>query len=183
MLDQLRRRVTYANVMSTIAVFGVLAGGGAYAASKIGPKDIGANAIRAKHIKGNQVVAKHVRSRAIKPRHLATRAVTFRAPACPTDNFGRVVALGGLVVECSYNVGLNVIEARGRTTVNDASIQSPTATDFDFDVGENFGVNPRPAGSPVVYSNPNGSVVSLSLALRGGGFNQLGRVVGTAIGG
>lgn len=33
MLDQIRRRLTYANVMSSIAVFGVLGGGGAYALS------------------------------------------------------------------------------------------------------------------------------------------------------
>ena len=59
MLHQLRRRITYANVMATIAVFGVLAGGGAYAASKIGPKDIKKNAVRAKHIKKDQVRAKH----------------------------------------------------------------------------------------------------------------------------
>ena len=43
-------RVTYANVMATIAVFGVLAGGGAYAASKIGAGDIAKNAIRPKHL-------------------------------------------------------------------------------------------------------------------------------------
>ena len=183
MLDKLRRRVTYANAMSTIAVFGVLAGGGAYAASKIGPKDIGKNAVRAKHIKGKQVAAKHVRNGAIKPRHLATPAVTFRAPDCPLDDWGRVVALGGLIIECINDTQFNVIEARARTTVNDASIQSPTATDLDFDVGEAFAVNPRPAGSPVAYSNPNGSVVSFSLALRAGGSLGLGRVVGTAIGG
>lgn len=40
MLDRIRRRLTYANVMATIAVFGVLAAGGAYAASKIGTNQI-----------------------------------------------------------------------------------------------------------------------------------------------
>jgi hypothetical protein len=33
-----RRGLSYANVMATLAVFGVLAGGGAYAASEIAPK-------------------------------------------------------------------------------------------------------------------------------------------------
>ena len=59
-------RLTYANVMATIAVFGVLAGGGAYAASKIGPKDLAKNAVRSKHIKKN----------AIKTPKIADRAVT-----------------------------------------------------------------------------------------------------------
>ena len=40
MFDRLRSRLTYANVMATIAVVGMLVGGGAYAASKIGASDI-----------------------------------------------------------------------------------------------------------------------------------------------
>jgi hypothetical protein len=55
MLQRLRHRLTYANVMASIAVFGVLAGGGAYAASKIGPGDIQANAVRSNHIKNGEV--------------------------------------------------------------------------------------------------------------------------------
>ena len=51
----LRERLSYANVMSTIAVFGVLAGGGAYAASTINSKDIAVNAVRSKHIKAGHV--------------------------------------------------------------------------------------------------------------------------------
>jgi hypothetical protein len=51
----LRGRLTYANVMATIAAFGVLAGAGAYAASKIGPHDIARNAVRSRHIKARNV--------------------------------------------------------------------------------------------------------------------------------
>jgi hypothetical protein len=51
----MRRHLTYANVVATLAAFGVLAGGGAYAASKIGAEDIKRNAIRTKHIKGGEV--------------------------------------------------------------------------------------------------------------------------------
>jgi hypothetical protein len=45
-MKPITRRLTYANAMATIAVFGVLAGGGAYAASKIGAGDIAKNAVR-----------------------------------------------------------------------------------------------------------------------------------------
>jgi hypothetical protein len=58
----LRPRLTYANVMSTIAVFAALATSGAYAASKLGPDDIAANAIRSKHIKAGAVNGKDVRN-------------------------------------------------------------------------------------------------------------------------
>lgn len=71
MLEQFRGRLTYANVMSTIAVFAVLTTGGAYAASKIGPKDIAKNAVRGKHIKGKQIRTRHIADGAVTARKLA----------------------------------------------------------------------------------------------------------------
>jgi hypothetical protein len=49
-----RPRLSYANVTATLALFVALSGG-AYAASKIGPNDIAANAVRSRHIKDGQV--------------------------------------------------------------------------------------------------------------------------------
>ena len=49
MLANLRRRLTFANVMSAVAVF-VALGGSAYAATKIGPRDIAREAIGSRHI-------------------------------------------------------------------------------------------------------------------------------------
>jgi hypothetical protein len=46
----LRERLTYANVISTIALFLALSGGAVYAASKIRSGDIAANAIKSKQI-------------------------------------------------------------------------------------------------------------------------------------
>jgi hypothetical protein len=79
MLDQLRRGLSYANVMSTLAVFAVL-GGGAYAAATIGAGDIKKNAVRAKHIRANAVTSKKVddgslRAKDVKPGEL-TRGAT-----------------------------------------------------------------------------------------------------------
>lgn len=76
MLSRLAGGLTYANVMSTIAMFGVLATGGAYAASQIGAKDIAKNAVRAKHIKKNQVRAKHVKKNSVLTRHIRDGAVS-----------------------------------------------------------------------------------------------------------
>ncbi len=42
---RVRKHLTYANVAATIALFGVVAGGGAYAASKIGTADIQSHAV------------------------------------------------------------------------------------------------------------------------------------------
>jgi hypothetical protein len=68
---KIRRHISYANVMSTIAVFGVLAGGGAYAASKVGSKDIKRNAVTGKHIKPGAVKGKHVRERTLDARRFS----------------------------------------------------------------------------------------------------------------
>jgi len=76
MLNGLLRRVTYANVMATIAVFGLLAGGGAYAASKLGPNEIKKNAVRAKHIKDRHVNAKHLAKNAVRTPKIKHGAVT-----------------------------------------------------------------------------------------------------------
>ena len=46
-MRRIRAHLTYSNVMSTIAVFGVLAGGSAWAASKIGTNEIEPGAVTA----------------------------------------------------------------------------------------------------------------------------------------
>ena len=52
--SRIREKLSFANVMSVIAVF-IALGGSAYAVMKIGPKDIRRNAVRSKHIKQGQV--------------------------------------------------------------------------------------------------------------------------------
>ena len=54
MIGKLRDKLTYANVMSTIAVFGVLTGS-AYAAISIPPNSIGARQLKAKAVTGGKI--------------------------------------------------------------------------------------------------------------------------------
>jgi hypothetical protein len=75
MFDRVRRQLSYANVMSTIAVFAAL-GGGAYAAATIGAKDIKRNAVRAKHIKKNQIASRHLKKGAVTNAKIAAGAIT-----------------------------------------------------------------------------------------------------------
>ena len=60
MRRRLRSSLSYANVMSTIAVFGALAGGGAWAASKIGTDEIENGAVTAKKLHRNSVTGEKV---------------------------------------------------------------------------------------------------------------------------
>ncbi len=70
----MRKRLSYANVMSTVAVFAALAGG-AYAAAKIGTTDIQAKA----------VTSKKLARAAVTRVKLADRAVTSSKLAAPID--------------------------------------------------------------------------------------------------
>jgi hypothetical protein len=98
MLDRTRHKLTYANVMSTIAIFGVLAGGGAWAASKIGPEDIGRSAIKTRHLGKNAVRASKIGTAAVKTPKIKDGAVTMsklaeglegpRGPAGPQGEQG-----------------------------------------------------------------------------------------------
>ncbi|HMC06639.1 MAG TPA: hypothetical protein VKG89_04495 [Solirubrobacterales bacterium] len=54
-MSRIRPHLTYSNVMSTIAVFGVLAGSTAWAASKIGTSEIKNGAVTAKKLHNNAV--------------------------------------------------------------------------------------------------------------------------------
>lgn len=77
MLAGIRDRLTYANVMSTIAVFGVLAGGGAWAASKIGPNDIANDAVRSKHVKNDQIKGPDIAAGAVGSPEILNGSIQF----------------------------------------------------------------------------------------------------------
>lgn len=71
-MKQVRKRLTYANVMSSLAVFLVLGGGAAVAAKTVLPK----NSVGAKQIKKNAVTAAKIKKNAITTAKLKNNAVT-----------------------------------------------------------------------------------------------------------
>jgi len=64
-LNFLRKRFTYANVMSSIAVFLVLGGGAAYAAKKIGSNQLKPNSVTTAKIKKNAVTSAKIKKNAV----------------------------------------------------------------------------------------------------------------------
>jgi hypothetical protein len=68
-VNQIRKRLTYANVMSSIAVFLVLGGATALAAglakNSVGPKQLKKNAVTTKKIKNNAVTTSKIKNGAI----------------------------------------------------------------------------------------------------------------------
>jgi hypothetical protein len=75
-VKQIRKRITYANVMSSIAVFLVLGGGAAYAAKKIGSNEIKGNSITTGKIKKEAVSASKIKKNSVVTAKIADSAVT-----------------------------------------------------------------------------------------------------------
>src|SRR4051812_46509807 len=91
--NQLRQRLTYANVMSTLAVF-IALGGSSYAAVTISGSSIKNRSIAAKKLKRNAITGREVRESrlsAVPRARAADRVGGFTASAlrvrCPGDTF------------------------------------------------------------------------------------------------
>ncbi len=168
MLERMKRTLTYANVMSTIAVFGVL-GGSAYAAAQIGPRDIKRNAVRAKHIKKNQVARKHLKRNAVSAAKIAGGAVTG-------DKLADGAVTGPKVDESSLGIVPNadlidgvdsgdLVRGAGRARAfsgTDAPGDSPSAP-FNLADGQ-FTLacqNPASVGSDFTFTNTSGAAANV----------------------
>ena len=75
-MKQIRKRITYANVMSSIAVFLVLGGASAYAAKKIGSNEIKGNSITTGKLKKEAVTASKIKKNSVTTAKIANGAVT-----------------------------------------------------------------------------------------------------------
>lgn len=96
-MKQIRKRLTYANVMSSLAVFLVLGGATAFAASQLGKKTVGAkqlkaNAVTTAKIKKNAVSAKKIKNGAVDGTKIADGSVTGADINGPSTPFSQVVA-------------------------------------------------------------------------------------------
>ncbi len=75
-MKQLRGRLTYANVMSSIAVFLVLGGATAFAASKIGANQLKANSVKTGKIVKEAVTTAKIKKNAVNNSKIADGSVT-----------------------------------------------------------------------------------------------------------
>jgi hypothetical protein len=75
-MRRLRRHITYANVVSTIALVLAVGGGAVYAASKVGSGGIRKNAIHSFHIKNKQVKRQDIAGGSINSRKVSNESLT-----------------------------------------------------------------------------------------------------------
>ena len=86
----IRKRLTYANVMSSIAVFLILGGATAFAAKKIGSNEIKGNSITTGKIKKNAVTASKIKKNSIVTAKIKNLAVTNGKLADGAVNFAKI---------------------------------------------------------------------------------------------
>ena len=120
-MQQVRKRLTYANVMSSIAVFLVLGGGAAYAAKKISSHDLRGGSVTTAKIKRNAVTRSKIKANAISTAKIASDAVTngklsdgsvsleklapgFIAPAAERLSHAANISPGGVVLAGSIGI-------------------------------------------------------------------------------
>jgi hypothetical protein len=167
-VKQIRKRVTYANVMSSIAVFLVLGGGAAYAAKKIGSNEIKGNSITTGKIKKEAVSASKIKKNAVTTAKIANGAVTGAklnlgsvgtvpnaAHANTADSANNANTVGGISVsKISYGVNgasgpQAIYSAQGLTLTAACDGSEPTVTataNVPAGVGVEFNTDASSAG-------------------------------------
>jgi hypothetical protein len=105
-VKQIRKRLTYANVMSSIAVFLVLGGATAFAASKIGAGQLKANSIKTGKIVKEAVTAGKIKNSAVTTGKVANGAINggkLANGAVSTDKIADLAVTNGKLANEAVN--------------------------------------------------------------------------------
>jgi hypothetical protein len=136
MLAQLRRRLTYANVVATLALFVAVSTGGAYAANTIFSADIVDGEVKTADLANEAVTNPKLKPGAVTTNRLAGGAVTTEKVKNENltgtdvlDSTIRSADIAPLTIT-GFDVGFNAIE--------DVHVRDDTLTDFDIDEARLF---------------------------------------------
>jgi hypothetical protein len=103
-VKQIRKRLTYANVMSSIAVFLILGGATAFAAKKIGANQLKANSVITGKIKKEAVTTSKIKTDAVTGAKVKESSLGEVPSALNATNAGNANTVGGLrIVKFSLN--------------------------------------------------------------------------------
>ena len=112
--DELRSRLTYSNVVATIALFLAISGGVVWAANKITSKQLGKGAVKNKNLAKNAVKAKNLAKNSVTSAKVKNGAVTSAKIGDAAVDFAKIAA--GTNVIASATAG--PISARQEGFVN-----------------------------------------------------------------
>lgn len=91
-MSALRRRLTYANVIATLALFLALSGGVVWAAGKVGTKSLKSGAVTAGKLSRNAVTAVKIKPNAVTGTKIKNGAVNFTKLAAGTNVVARATS-------------------------------------------------------------------------------------------
>lgn len=132
-MSAVRKRLTYANVIATLALFLALSGGAVWAAGKIGANKLKRNAVTAAKIKRNAVTNAKIRSNAVTGPKIKAGAVSFAKLATGAS----VIAEASSIPAPAAVVGATTANLVGTTSF------TPSSTAVNFlsveAKGENLG--------------------------------------------
>jgi hypothetical protein len=144
-VQQIRKRLTYANVMSSLAVFLVLGGGAAYAAKKIGSNELRGGAVTTAKIKRNAVTTSKIKANAITTAKIAKGAVTHGRLANGSVSVEKLVpgfiAPAAEKLSHAANISSDGVVLGGSLGIAQANVTHPSAGFYCFS-----GLTPAPVG-------------------------------------
>ncbi|HEY5054057.1 MAG TPA: hypothetical protein VII45_11685 [Solirubrobacterales bacterium] len=122
-MNQIRKRLTYANVMSSIAVFLVLGGATAFAATQVLPK----NSVGAKQLKKEAVTASKIKNGAVTASKINPTGLTVpnATHATTADNATHATTADNATNATNATTAENATALAKVTYVQSASIVSP----------------------------------------------------------
>lgn len=141
----IRSRLTYANVMSTLALFLVLGGGAAYAAKKIGSNELRGGSVTTAKIKRRAVTTSKLAHEAVKTGRIAKGAVTWGRLANGSVSLEKLapgfVAPAAEKLSRAANVAATGSVLIGSIGIAQANVTHPVDGFYCFS-----GLNPAPIG-------------------------------------
>lgn len=158
-MKQIRKRLTYANVMSSLAVFLILGGATAFAATKIGTKDLKAGAVTTGKIKKEAVKAGKIAKEAVKTSKIGKDAVTGEKVNESTLGEVPKAAIGSPAAYALLTVGGGINEGEPFRGLVDANVTYPETGVYCVDLA----FAPKTGAGHTVSQGAEDGIVSLEL--------------------
>jgi hypothetical protein len=179
-MRKFRGAISYSNVVATIALFLVLSGGAAYAASTLGKNSVKAknlaansvtsrsiakNAVKSKNLAANAVKAKNISKNAVKAKNLTANAVTETKIKNEAITASKVksATLTRTNLAAGTLAGLQVAQVTsaavpGLTTATEAGTAVPLAGTGSFtpQAGKSYELLTELKGTPTAVGGPEG---------------------------
>ena len=157
-MNRFRSKLTYANVVATLALFLALGGGAVWAGQKITSKQIGKGAVKNKNLAKNAVKTKNLAKNAVKTKNLAKNAVKAKSLAAKAVTSAKLA--DGSVTNPKIGDGaVNFAKLAAGTNVIASATAGPVAANQE-------GIHPLPLSNPISVTPVAGQPITVNIEAR-----------------